>query len=330
LCQRCPVNDEPARLPYHVPVMLEQVLTGLDIKAGGTYVDATAGGAGHLLAIARMVGPSGRIIGIDLDEQALAEVRRRWDEQIVEERPELQLFQGGFDDLPRFLDQAGTDRIDGILFDLGVSSRQLDDAGRGFTFRDRTARLDMRMRQSGADATAAAVLNDIDEAELTRILREYSDERWAARIAQFAVERRVQRPFETVGDLVDVVNAAIPAAARPKGIHAATRTFQAIRVFVNDEIGRLSRALTSSVERLAIGGRAVVIAYESTTDRVVKQTFQRMSGKCICPPNEPVCVCGAATPQLKLINRKVLTPDTQEVAINPRSRSARLRVAERI
>ena len=317
-------------MAYHVPVLLEEVLEVLQFAPGQTVIDATLGGGGHAAAIALHLGKSGTLIGVDRDREALDEARTRLGSLAERECPNVVLVHARYDWIAERLRLLGTADPDAALFDLGVSSHQLDATSRGFSFRDPEADLDMRMDQMSGESTAADLLNMLSEAELTRILREYADERWALRIAKFIVDRRLAVPFTKARDLIDVVLAAIPAAARPKDIHPATRAFQALRIAVNSEFEALESGLRQAVELLKPNGRIAVISYHSGEDRIVKQLFALLCGKCICPPSQPVCICEARTPKLINITKKPITPTASEIAANPRSRSAKLRVAQKI
>jgi 16S rRNA (cytosine1402-N4)-methyltransferase len=237
------------------------------------------------------------------------------------------LLKGNFGDLDNLLSQARIPYVDGFLMDLGVSSPQLDVAERGFSYQE-DAPLDMRMDPGHQTLTAAEVIAAYDEADLARILRDFGEERWATRIAAFIVAARGRRPVRTTGDLVEIVKAAIPAAARRAGGHPAKRTFQALRIEVNKELEVLEQGLRAAVRWLAPGGRIAVISYHSLEDRIVKQVFTELSQACTCPPDLPVCTCGKE-PVLRILTRKAITPSAEEIEMNPRSRSAKLRVAEK-
>lgn len=307
----------------HLPVLLGEAIEQLKIKKDGVYVDCTLGGGGHARAIAERLDETGRLVGIDRDSGAIAEARLSLDGV----RPRVDLVTGNFRNLKAYLQQLGIDRVDGILLDLGVSSFQLDDAGRGFSYWG-DAGLDMRMDPL-SEVSAAHLLNQASEQELSRILREYGEERWAPRIARFIVRRRQQAPIESTLQLVEIIKAAVPAAARRKGPHPARRTFQALRIAVNDELGALAEVLEAAIEVLNSGGRLVVISFHSLEDRIVKQKLLKAARPCECPPGLPACSCGAK-PLLRLITRKPITPSPAEVASNPRSRSARLRAGEKL
>lgn len=302
--------------------MLARILEVLDPAPGKVIVDATMGGAGHSLEIARRLVPGGLLIGIDQDPDALAEAGRKLEPL----KSVARLVHNRFDRINLILDDLEIETIDGALFDLGVSSHQLDTPMRGFSFKDPDAPLDMRMNAASGGPTAADLLNTLGERELTTLIREYSDERWAARIAKFTVERRQKQPILTSGDLVEIVHAAIPVSARPPDIHAATRTFQALRIAVNEELTILGHALESTIDRLSKGGVLTVLSYHSSEDRIVKQLFARLAGR-----GEPEGPYGDR-PQaiMELVTRKAEAPDPEEVRANPRSRSAKLRAVRRL
>ena len=317
-------------MAYHIPVLVQEILHYLQPESGQTVIDATLGGGGHAEAIAVRLGRTGTLIGVDRDGEALDEAGKRLGHLGERDRPGIVLVRARFDRIVEQLRLLGTADPDAALFDLGVSSHQLDATPRGFSFRDPEADIDMRMDQSSGEATAADLLNTLPEDELTRILRDYADERWAARIAKFIVERRKGAPFMKAGDLIDVINAAVPAAARPKDIHPATRAYQALRIAVNEEFEALESGLRQAIDLLKPGGRIAVISYHSGEDRIVKQLFALLSGKCLCPPSQPVCICEARTPKVKSITKKPVTPSASEIAANPRARSAKLRVAQKM
>jgi 16S rRNA (cytosine1402-N4)-methyltransferase len=299
---------------YHVPVMVDETVHWLETAANGWVVDATFGGGGHSRALLDRY-PNIRIIGIDRDPDAV-------EQAFVDDR--LTVVQANYRDVASVLGSQGLpDHVEGMLLDLGVSSHQLDTPDRGFSYHS-PGPLDMRM---GPDArhSAAEIVNTYDAAELARILRTYGEEKYARRIAEAIVDGR---PFEDTADLASCIADAVPAAAR-RARHPARRSFQAIRIAVNDELQGLRSFLSSGVDRLGMGGRIVVMAYHSLEDRIVKRTFVDRSRDCTCPPEIPVCVCGA-DPDLRLLTRKPVKPSTSEIESNPRSRSAVLRVAERV
>ena len=308
----------------HEPVMLSEVLDALQLKSGSVVCDCTLGGAGHSVRMAREVGEDGLLIGIDQDDMALEAAARRLDA----EAPGVprKLLKGNFGDLDELLCRAEVPGVDGILFDLGVSSPQLDIPGRGFSYHE-DAPLDMRMDPGTNTLNAAEVINTYTEADLARILRVYGEEKFATQIAREIVRRRAVEPIRTTGQLVDAIKGGIPAAARRHGHHPARKTFQAIRIEVNHELDALERGLDAAIRWLNPGGRICVISYHSLEDRIVKRLFQQRSQGCTCPPDLPVCVCGNV-PVLKVITRKPLVASADEVARNPRARSAKTRVAE--
>ena len=307
---------------YHVPVMLHETLDLLQPQPGGVFLDCTLGGGGHAEAILERIGPSGRLIGLDQDAEALRAAGAR----LERFGPAVILKQTRFDGLSAVLDSLGIDRVDGVLFDLGVSSHQLDTPARGFSFKDPDALLDMRMNPDAGGPTAADLLNSLGERELSTLIRENSDEHWAARIARFAVERRQATPFRTVGQLIEAVHAAIPVKARPDDKHAATRTFQALRIAVNDELTTLGHALQSAALCLAQGGTLAALSYHSLEDRIVKQQMALLSGR---GPGEGIY--GTPPPAtVTLLTRKPAEPSAAEVSTNPRARSARLRAVRKL
>jgi len=303
--------------------MLAEVTHYLSPHPGSIVVDCTLGGAGHASVIAAAIAPDGLLIGIDQDDAALAAAAAT-----LRLGQQTKLLKGNFGDLDALLSSARVPFVDGFLFDLGVSSPQLDFAERGFSY-NTDAALDMRMDPAAGGITAADVVESYSEADLARVIRDYGEERWASRIAAFIVAARARRPVSTTFELVDVIKAAVPAAARKDGPHPARRTFQALRIEVNHELEVLETALGSAVRWLSPGGRIVVISYHSLEDRVVKQTFARLAQGCTCPPELPVCVC-EAKPVLRVITRRAVAPQDVEIERNPRSRSAKLRAAEKI
>ncbi len=312
----------------HIPVLLAECLDYLSIQPQQTFVDATLGGAGHSLEVAMLLGQGGTLIGIDQDDAAHAAASKRLNAIPDERCPSIELKHGNFGDLDELLLECEVPGVDAFLFDLGVSSPQLDTQARGFSFKE-NGPLDMRMDPGNQTLTAAEVINTYNAADLTRILRMYADEKWASRIAEFIVKRRETAPIETSAELVDVIKAAIPASARRAGGHPAKRTFQAIRIEVNSELTVLRRGLEAAVRWLNPGGRLVVISYHSLEDRIVKEVMAAGANRCTCPPDFPVCVCGRK-PVLELVTRKPITPSPEEVKRNPRARSAKLRVARKL
>ena len=305
----------------HEPVLLWECIEGLDIKPDGIYLDGTLGGAGHSSRIAERL-TTGRLIGIDRDETAL----KAAGERLKPFGDRVTLVKSNFERVGEILDELGIDRADGMLFDLGVSSPQLDDAQRGFSYMA-DAPLDMRMDRS-AKLSAAEVVNEWPEAELKRILYTYGEERYAPRIAAAIVRERGRRPIETTLELVEIIRAAMPSAAKKEKQHPAKRSFQAIRIAVNDELGAVERMLADAPDRLKPGGRLCVISFHSLEDRLVKQAIRKRVDGCTCPKDFPVCVCGFKQ-TLKTVGG-VVTAGEEELTRNPRARSAKLRVAERI
>ncbi len=304
----------------HTSVLLMQSVDALALSPGCIAVDGTVGLGGHSEEILKRVRPNGMLIGIDRDKNALLMAKRRLSDGFMP-------VHDNFFHIKEVLRSYGLSRVDGILMDLGVSSYQLDEPMRGFSYQH-DAPLDMRMDDTQPYSAKDAV-NELSKADLTRIIREYGEEKWAARIAQFIVERRAEKPIETTFELVDIIKAAIPKGARRDGPHPAKRTFQAIRIYVNDELDGLGQALENAVHCLKPGGRIAVITFHSLEDRIVKQTFARLANPCTCPPGTPVCICGK-TPEVKVITKKPILPTEQELLENPRARSAKLRVAERL
>jgi 16S rRNA (cytosine1402-N4)-methyltransferase len=311
----------------HTPVLLAEVTQQLTLHDGSIFVDCTLGGAGHTKRIAQLIAPTGILVGIDQDDAALtaaADTLRLGQQEL----PTIVLLKGNFGDLDELLLEARVPYVDGFLMDLGVSSPQLDHVGRGFTYQE-DAPLDMRMDPSSSQPTAADIVNTYSEAELARIIREYGEERWASRIAAFIVAARGAHPLTTADQLVDVIKAAIPAAARRTGGHPARRTFQALRIEVNHEFEQLERGLRSAIAWLAPHGRIAVISYHSLEDRIVRDVFDEYAQGCVCPPDLPVCRCGRE-PVVRIVTKRPITPSAGEIERNPRSRSAKLRVAEKV
>ncbi len=306
--------------------MLQEVLESLRLRSGSVVCDCTLGGAGHSVRMAAQVGTDGLLLGVDQDDMALAAAGARLDS----EAPNVphKLLKGNFGDLDELLCSAEVPGVDGFLFDLGVSSPQLDIPGRGFSYNE-DAPLDMRMDARNNTLNAAEVINTYNETDLARILRVYGEEKFASQIARQIVRRRESAPIRTTGDFVECIKAGIPAAARRHGGHPAKKSFQAIRIEVNHELDVLERGLEAATRWLNPKGRICVISYHSLEDRIVKHHFQKMAQGCICPPEIPVCVCGNV-PILKVITKKPLVASDREVERNPRARSAKIRVAQRI
>lgn len=306
----------------HFSVMLNECIENLNIKPDGVYLDGTLGMGGHSYQIASRLG-SGRLICIDRDETAIEHAGRR----LAPFKDKVTLVHGNFSDAAAILDSLGIDGADGMLFDLGVSSPQLDESERGFSYMN-DAPLDMRM-DKGESLTAYAVVNTWDEQRLLRILWDYGEERYARRIVGAIMERRAQRPVETTLELVDIIKGAMPAAALREKQHPAKRTFQAIRIAVNDELGAIARMMETAPDKLNIGGRLCVISFHSLEDRIVKSGIAARENGCTCPREAPVCTCGFVK-TLRSVTRKPILPSEEELEVNPRSRSAKLRVAERV
>ncbi len=306
--------------------MLSEVIRELDPQPGEVVCDCTLGGAGHSVELARRVAPDGLSIGIDQDDMALSAATERFQREVPQ--AEHRFLKGNFEALDELLIQAEVPGVDCFLFDLGVSSPQLDIPERGFSYHE-NAPLDMRMDPGNNPLTAAEVINTYTEADLTRILRVYGDERCASRIARQIVRTREKAPIETTLQLVEVVKAGIPAAQRRHGGHPARRTFQALRIEVNHELDALEQGLRAAVRWANPGGRICVISYHSLEDRMVKHVFTELSRGCTCPPDLPVCVCGNV-PILQVRMRKPLVATDEEVRLNPRARSALMRVAVKL
>ena len=303
----------------HIPVMLEACMDGLNIRPDGIYVDGTAGGGGHSSEIARRL-KGGRLIALDQDPDAVAAASER-----LAEFPQAQVVRANFRDMRQVLDGLGIARADGILLDLGVSSHQLDTAERGFSYL-KDAPLDMRMSQEGP--SAKDLVNSAPVSELARILREYGEEKFALRIAQNIARRREEAPIERTLELAEIIKASMPAAARREK-NPCKRSFQALRIAVNSELDALSQGIDAAFDSLAEGGRLCIITFHSLEDRMVKQKFAALCRGCICPPDFQVCVCGH-TPEGRLPTRKPILPDENELAVNRRSQSAKLRIIEKI
>lgn len=309
--------------PFHVSVMLEEAVRSLACKPGGVYVDGTLGGGGHAYEILKRTAPDGKLIGIDADPEALAEAEQKL-------RPfggRKILVKDNFSAMRSVLTGLGLEKVDGILLDLGVSSHQFETAERGFSF-SLDAPLDMRIDPSG-EVSAYDVVNTFSEKDLARIIREYGEEKMAGRIARAIGQRRRIAPIATTGDLAEIIVKAMPSALRRGKIHPATKTFQAFRIAVNEELRNLEKAMEDGIDLLASGGRFSIISFHSLEDRMVKETFRSWEKGCSCPADIPFCVCGRPS-KLKVLSRKPVVPDEEEVARNPRSRSAKLRTAERI
>ena len=311
----------------HTPVLLAECLEYLNLQPQHTFVDATLGGAGHSFEAAKIIGREGMLIGIDQDASARSAARAKLGALPEDVCPDVEILDCNFAALDKALLSVEVAGIDAILFDLGVSSPQIDTPARGFSFK-KDGPLDARMDPSTQTLTAQEIVNTYNAADLTRVIRQYSDEKWASRIAEFIVRERQKAPIETSAQLVDIIKAAIPASARRAGGHPAKRTFQALRIEVNGELDALRSGLDAAIRWLNPGGRIVVVSYHSLEDRIVKETFASFANRCECPPDLPVCVCGKE-PILDVITRRPVMAGAQEIERNPRARSAKLRAAQK-
>ncbi|WP_372630756.1 16S rRNA (cytosine(1402)-N(4))-methyltransferase RsmH [Cohnella sp.] len=315
---------------HHVTVLKEESVKALNVRQDGIYVDCTLGGAGHSALIASQLGPQGRLIAFDQDEAALANAR----DKLAPYGDIVTLVKSNFRRLKTELgrvgvpERDGVPQVDGILFDLGVSSPQLDEADRGFSY-NHDAELDMRMDRE-QPLTAREIVNEWSEREIADILRDYGEEKFARKIAANIAKIREKTPIETTGQLAEIVKNSIPAATRRTGPHPAKRSFQALRIAVNDELGAFEEALAQSIDCLAPGGRIAVITFHSLEDRICKTSFAKEVASCSCPPDFPVCVCGGGDGRLRLTPRKPILPSEEELEANPRARSSKLRIAEKL
>ncbi|USB34495.1 16S rRNA (cytosine(1402)-N(4))-methyltransferase RsmH [Paenibacillus sp. YPG26] len=315
---------------HHITVLKEEATEGLRIKPDGIYVDCTLGGGGHSSVILSKLGPEGRLIAFDQDDWAHANAKEKlseYGERLTLVKSNFRYMEEKLREIEWVPKQGGIPQVDGILYDLGVSSPQFDEGERGFSY-NADAPLDMRMDRS-SDLTAREIINEWPEKEIARVLFQYGEEKFSRRIAKFIVDSRQETPVETTGQLVELIKLGIPAAARRTGGHPAKRSFQALRIAVNDELGAFEDGLHQAVRCTAAGGRISVITFHSLEDRICKQIFAGYLEKCTCPTDFPMCVCGGKG-TLKLINRKPLVPSEEELAHNPRARSAKLRVAEKL
>lgn len=307
----------------HVSVLKNECIEGLQIKSSGTYVDGTFGGGGHAMEVISRLNGNGRFVGIDQDQDAVENGRAKLEPY----KEKAQLVRDNFSNIISIMKDLHIVAVDGILLDIGVSSYQLDTGERGFSYMH-DAELDMRMDQRNP-MTAKRMIAEYSEKELANIIKDYGEERWATRIAQFIVAERKIKPIETTGELVEVIKKAVPKGARKDGPHPAKRTFQALRIAVNNELGILEQAIEDMAGLLAPGGRLCIITFHSLEDRIVKQTFHRLEHPCTCPPEFPVCVCGKK-PSIRVITRKPILPSEEELEFNPRARSAKLRILEKL
>ncbi|NLT47139.1 MAG: 16S rRNA (cytosine(1402)-N(4))-methyltransferase RsmH [Clostridiales bacterium] len=306
----------------HTSVLYEEIIENLKIKPEGIYADGTLGGGGHSAGICKRLSPEGTLIGIDRDIDALHAAEKNLQQYNCKKH----FVQENYENVKEVLKQLGVEKIDGAVLDLGVSSFQLDNPDRGFSYMN-DGSLDMRMNAEDP-LTAWKIVNEWEQDEIAEIIKNYGEERWATRIAQFIAERRRQEPIQTTYELVDIIKAAIPASARREGPHPAKRTFQAIRIAVNDELGQLERAVDRFIDVLGSGGRLCIITFHSLEDRIVKEAYRRRLDPCTCPKEFPVCACGKKA-DVKKVSGKPIIPDKQEIEVNPRARSAKLRVIEK-
>ncbi len=307
----------------HIPVLYREIMEIMAPKAGETFVDCTLGGGGHSKGFLERTAPNGRLIGIDQDLEALDAAKKN----LAQFGERVSYIHSNYENLSEILVKEAPEGVDGILFDIGVSSHQLDDAERGFSYMH-DAPLDMRMDQT-KDFSAYEVVNRYSEDELYRIIRDYGEENWAKRIAQFIVEKRKIKAIETTGELVDIIKAAIPKKARMDGSHPAKRTFQAIRIEVNGELEVLEKTIEQAVKNLKKGGRLGIISFHSLEDRIVKEKFKYLAAKCICPPEMPICCCNKVA-EVKILTKKPITAQNDELMSNSRAKSAKFRAVEKI
>lgn len=309
----------------HKSVLLDECIENLNIIPDGIYVDGTIGGAGHSSEMYKKLNKDGFLLGLDQDMFAVETSTKRLEE--LKGQAGFKVLNTNFKNIKNACRNSGFNEVDGILLDLGVSSHQLDEASRGFSYQN-DAPLDMRMDRN-AELSAYDIVNDYSEREVYEIIRDYGEENWASRIAKFIVEARAVQPIQTTFELVEIIKKAIPSSARRDGPHPAKRTFQAIRIAVNDELGILNNAVEDCVEMLKSGGRLCIITFHSLEDRIVKLQFNKQVNPCTCPPSFPACVCGKK-PKAVLVNRKPIVSSEQELEENPRARSAKLRVLQKI
>lgn len=306
----------------HKSVLLKETIEGLNVRKGKIYLDGTLGGAGHSYEILKRLYGTGLLIGIDQDQEALKAARER-----LSEFKNVEYFNLNYIDFEKALDELGIEKIDGVLLDIGVSSYQFDNPERGFSYRF-DAPLDMRMDKS-LEISAKDIVNTYSEDEITEIIREYGEEKWASRISKFIVQERKNKKIDTTFELVEIIKNAIPAGARRNGPHPAKRTFQALRIEVNKELDVLKNSIDKFVHRLNPGGRIAIITFHSLEDRIVKNSFKYLEKDCICPPTSPICTCNKKR-EIKIITRKPITASEEELKENNRSHSAKLRIAEKL
>lgn len=308
----------------HKSVLLEETINSLNIKPDGIYVDGTLGGAGHAAKVIERLSGNGRFIGIDQDEDALCAAKDKLSR--YNDKVRIDIVKSNYKDMINVLKSLNIEKVDGILLDIGVSSYQIDTVERGFTYKE-NGPLDMRMDKSSS-FSAKNVVNEYSEMELFRIIRDYGEDKFAKNIAKHIVQKRAEKPFETTGELIEAIKAAIPAKIRANGGHPAKKTFQAIRIEVNKELEVLENSIDEMIDALADGGRLSIITFHSLEDRIVKNKFRENENPCICPPNFPVCVCGRKSKGI-VITRKPIVPSDEEISENKRSKSSKLRVFER-
>ena len=307
----------------HIPVMLEECMEGLDIRSGGIYFDGTVGGGNHSYEILKRASPDGRLIATDLDDEAIEAATSK----LSPFKGRFEIYKSNYKDYEKVFSLAGIDKLDGILLDFGVSSHQLDTEERGFAYMKKDAPLDMRMDRSNP-LTAEVILNSYSKEEIAKILRIYGEEKFASQIAANVVERRTKKPIVTCGDFVDIIESSIPKKFQQNG-PAARKSFQAVRIAVNGELDGLYDCVLGLTRRLRSGGRIAILTFHSLEDRIVKQAFNFLETDCICPKTLPVCVCGKKK-EIEIITKKPITATVKEMAINSRSKSAKLRIARRI
>lgn len=306
----------------HISVMLNECIEGLNINKNGIYVDGTIGGAGHSSEILKRLDNNGLLIGVDQDTDAL-----KYSKEKLSEFSNVLFVHDNFSNIKNILKENNIKGIDGILLDLGVSSYQLDNPARGFSYMQ-DAKLDMRMNEE-SNFSAWDVVNTYSKQQLEKVIKDYGEEKWASRIAEFIVNERTNKTIDTTFELVDIIKAAIPARARRDGPHPAKRTFQAIRIEVNKELEILKKSVEDCIDVLKPDGRICIITFHSLEDRIVKNVYKEKENPCTCPPEFPVCICGRK-PEIKIITKKPVTPSKEELDLNPRSRSAKLRIAQKI
>ncbi len=308
----------------HKSVLLEETINSLNIKPDGIYVDGTLGGAGHAAKVIERLSGNGRFVGIDQDEDALCAAKDKLSR--YNDKVRIDIVKSNYKDMINVLKSLNIEKVDGILLDIGVSSYQIDTVERGFTYKE-DGPLDMRMDKSSS-FSAKNVVNEYSEMDLFRIIRDYGEDKFAKNIAKHIVQKRAEKPFETTGELIEAIKAAIPAKIRANGGHPAKKTFQAIRIEVNKELEVLENSIDEMIDALADGGRLSIITFHSLEDRIVKNKFRENENPCICPPNFPVCVCGRKSKGI-VITRKPIVPSDEEISENKRSKSSKLRVFER-